>query len=391
LKNFERLKYLHIAAGLGLLAGLLFSLELWFPVSRTFPRVPFVFALPEVMVVPVERLLTAILAVALGLIIFSVRPKFFSATALAALALLIFFDQMRLQPWVYQYLLLLAILALPERKAGNEPAAADQTVAAVQLVIAGLYFWSGIQKLNFTFLHETLPLLLAPLQNLFPAFQPPALLGLGPALTESLIGIGLLVRKTRNWAVWLAVAMHAGILTLLIAKSHNSIVWVWNAALAAMVVSAFWKTDASILQLRRTSGRSVTLAKTIAVAAVLLPVLSFAGFWDMYLSGALYSGNTEVPVIRLNDALAGRLPPKAQGVVFQTKTTGERMLPLFEWSIAELNVPVYPEQRIFKQVARMLCGLTGDQTGVALIVKERPAIFDGSYKVTRTGCAELER
>jgi hypothetical protein len=67
------------------------------------------------------------------------------------------------------------------------------------------------------------------------------------------------------------------------------------------------------------------------------------------------------------------------------------MLPLFEWSLADLNVPAVPERRIFRRVARDVCRSAEDKTAVELIVKERPAITDGSFQVTRTNCAALEK
>ena len=294
---------------------------------------------------------------------------------------------MRLQPWVYQYFLLLVIIAL------NDESDSSQTLGLAQIIVAGLYFWSGVQKLNFTFSHETLPVLLAPLKDFLPLEMPFVFLGISIALTESLIGIGLFFRRTRNLSVVLAVVMHAVILALLILKNYNHIVWIWNAALIAMVVILFWKSDVSI---RRTftvshskSWKTIS-AKFIVIAALLLPVLSFAGWWDSYLSGALYSGNTAVGVVRINDALYEKLPPKAQKSVFQTKS-GEKILPFVEWAIAEFNVPAYPAQRVFKQSAGEVCRLTNDKNGIELIIKQRPAILDGSFELSRISCEELEK
>jgi hypothetical protein len=119
--------------------------------------------------------------------------------------------------------------------------------------------------------------------------------------------------------------------------------------------------------------------------------LSFFGLWDMYLSGALYSGNVEIAVIRINAQTLEKLPPKARESVFQTKSAEEKMLPLFEWALAEMNVPVYPEKRVFRQVGAEVCKLASDKNQVELIIKERPAILDGSFKVKRITCAELEK
>jgi len=382
--NPARLKFLKIAICLGLLGGIIFSFELWFSFERTFPRVPFFFASP----VAVDRLLAIILVGSLTAAIFFQKLKIFLITAIASLILLIFFDQIRLQPWVYQYLLLLVVIALTR----HEPAS-EQTLGLAQIVIAGFYFWSGVQKLNFAFLHETLPMLFAPLHDLFPSIQPPfVFFGVAIALIESLIGIALLIRKTRHTAVCFAIATHAIILIFLVAKNYNSIVWIWNAALIFLVVSAFWRSENSLKKLFSAAGDwRVFSAKSIVAAFVFLPVLSFFGWWDMYLSGALYSGNTEIAVIRINDEVFEKLPPAASQNVIQTKNAGENFLPLFEWSIAELNAPAYPEQRVSKRIAAEICDLTTDKKQLELIVKERPAIFDGSYKLARISCEQLEK
>lgn len=390
MKNLKRLTLLRIVVCAGWLAGICFSFELWFPLNRTFPRAPALFELPENAVVPVERLLSLILVISLVSIIFFPRRKIFSISAIVSLILLIFFDQTRLQPWVYQYLLVLIVAAVPDWT--EDETAARQALGLAQILLAALYFWSGAQKLNFSFAHEILPMLLSPLESLLPSLRAPLVLpALAVALTESLIGVGLLCRRTRNLSVWLAAAMHAIILGLLIAKNYNSVVWVWNAALILLVFISFWRSDASFKQTIQTArGGERKLIKSIVAASVLLPVLSFAGWWDMYLSGALYSGNTEVAVIEINEDFFEKLPPRARATVFRTKAGEAQILPLLEWSINELNVPAYPERRVSEEAARQACRLTSDKNQIELIIKQRPAILDGSYKVTRIGCAELE-
>lgn len=392
----KRLKLLRIIICLAFVAGICFSHELWFPVSRTFPRAPIFFQAPEEIVLFGERLLSIVLTASLLAVNFVRRKYIFLISALVSLLLLILFDQNRLQPWVYQYSLILLVFTLTR----DDAEAADETnlnaaSASIQILLAGLYIWSGIQKMNFTFSHETLPLLLAPVQSSFPSFQPPTvLLGISIALTESLVGWGLLFRKTRKLSVWLAVLMHAGILTLLIAKNYNSIVWVWNAALVPLVVVSFWRSDNSAIKtfaVRQAGGWKSKAAKFIAAASVLLPVLSFFGWWDAYLSSALYSGNVPVAVMRIDDDVFEKLPEKARQSVFRTKSGGEMILPLFEWALADLNVPVYPEQRVFRQAAHEVCETANDKSRVELIIKERPAVFDGSYNLTRIGCAQLDR
>lgn len=59
--------------------------------------------------------------------------------------------------------------------------------------------------------------------------------------------------------------------------------------------------------------------------------------------------------------------------------------------MAELNVPVYPEQRVFKILTRKICNLAADKNQIELIIKERPAILDGNYKINRISCEQIER
>lgn len=388
MKDLNRLKFLRITICLGLLVGIVCSHELWFPIFRTFPRAPFLFALPESFAAPFEWVFSSILVVSLVLIIFLHRPQIFLLLAIFSIILLSFFDQLHLQPWVYQYLLLFVVFWRHDWENADERAN-NQTLGLAQIIIGGLYFWSGVQKMNFTFSHELLPNLLIPLENLFPSIWLPfGFLGIAIPVTESLIGCGLFFRKTRNAAVCLAVLMHTFVLSLLIAKNYNSIVWIWNLILILAVVFAFWQTSVSFRE--TIAGGKFTPVKIIVFAGVLLPILSFFGWWDMFLSGALYSGNVEIPVVRINEEAFEKLPPTAKAVVFQTKTTGEKMLPLFEWSIADTNAPVYLEQRVFRQVTLGICKLAADKNQIELIIRERPAILDGNYKVTRIGCRQIE-
>ena len=393
MKKFNRFNLARAVVCLAFLAGVFYSHELWFPVARTFPRAPVWFDLPENIASNAERFLAAVLTISLVSAAFVRRPTIFLTAALAALAVLIFFDQTRLQPWIYQYFLLLVVLALGVRRAENG-LAARRTLGLLQLVCAGLYFWSGVQKLNFTFFEETLPFLLAPVQNAFPNVRLPIfLLGFAVAIAEILIGCGLLVRKTRSTAVAAALVTHAVILGLLFANDYNRVVWIWNAALMVLVVVLFGRSGISIKQTfaRRHSGDwKTTAAKSVAAAAILLPALSFVGWWDAYLSGALYSGNTKAAALRIDEKVYERLPSVARQSVFRT-ASGEQILGIFEWSMADLRVPPYPEPRVFEQAARSVCGLATDKNAVELVVKQRPAIFDGKYEVTRTTCAELER
>ncbi|HEX8708785.1 MAG TPA: hypothetical protein VF723_11125 [Pyrinomonadaceae bacterium] len=387
-----RLRYLRIALAAAYACGMLSSPGLWFGTGRTFPRAPLLNALPAFLSAA-DYLASVLLFAALALTAISRRPGPYLACALALTALLVVLDQTRLQPWVYQYFLMLGVLACGRWGEANE-AAAGRTLAASQLIIAALYFWSGAQKLNWSFGHEVMPALLASAGVRWPgadaAYLPVA--GLVVAACEAFIGIALLVRITRRAAVVLALAMHSLLLLILVAASHNSVVWAWNAGMMVMVGLLFWRMDQphdwrTLGRWRgaESAGHSV---RAVLLLCGLAPALSFAGWWDLYLSAALYSGNAPVAVARISEPVRAMLPASAGRQVFATGR-GELMLPFYEWSLAELNVPPYPEVRVYRQLARELCRSAGGPEEIELIVKESPSRLDGGYAVSRADCSAL--
>lgn len=129
-------------------------------------------------------------------------------------------------------------------------------------------------------------------------------------------------------------------------------------------------------------------AETIRILCGLAPALSFTGWWDQYLSAALYSGKSPVGVMHISESLRERLPATAEQQVFTTKS-GELMLPFYEWSMAELNVPPYPEVRVYRHLAKQVCLYSDGQQGIELIVKDRISLINGSFVVTRTDYSGL--
>ncbi|HEY6231012.1 MAG TPA: hypothetical protein VIW64_07105 [Pyrinomonadaceae bacterium] len=387
----KRLHVLRIAVAVAFLCGILISPKLWFGVGRTFPRVPLVSGTPPFLA-HAELPLSILLLAALLISIFSKRSRYVTTVVVVTL-LLVMLDQNRLQPWVYQYVIMFALLAclkLGKGKRDNAPS----ILLANQLVVALLYFWSGTQKLNWSFGHEVLPGLLARASIRPPAVVLSALpkIAVVAAVIEMIIGIGLIVRRTRSMAVVLAVALHVVVLIMLVVARLNSVVWPWNAAMMVMVVLLFWKFDGSLVKKEfwkwRASHPALHLPKAVVLVCGFLPALSLAGWWDIYLSGALYSGNAPVAVVHVDDQVRSRLPSLAQRQMFTT-SRGESMLPFHEWSMAELNVPPYPETRVYRQLAQSLCVYADDPRQIELIVKERPSLIDGSYQVSRSDCAAL--
>jgi len=382
-----------------LLAGIAFCPRLWLS-ARTFPFAPPLGFIPAARQ-PFDVVLLGAFALALVIAAFFAHRAALAA-ALGLALLLAVQDQTRWQPWCYQYAAMLAVLLatrVREREPGTaherDPASGgfgtlepERALDACRAVIAGIYFWSGIQKLNAAFLDRGLvPVVGASV--LSP--QVHTLLvhaGRLVPFAEAAIGLALLWPRTRTKAAWAAVLMHTAILSIIgpFGRSWNSVVWPWNLAMIALVLVLFGGPVRSrphdILALARP--RSAVHAAVVA-AFWLLPALGMLGLWDAYLSSALYSQNIRQGAAKISPAAAARMPEE-----LQRRIDADSLIWFLDWSIEELNAPVYPERRVFESVARSLCTYAKAPDDLFLIVSSRPAVLTAERTTTSARCSDLQ-
>jgi hypothetical protein len=381
--DIAQLRWTRLVVAAALAAGLLLAPRL-FLATRVYPRAPVLDGWP-LLPTPLDLVVLGALLAALGGVALAPRPRGWAAAATVLAVILAADDQSRWQPWFYQYVAMLAALALA-RETGD-------TLAAWRAVLVGLYLWSGVQKLNAAFMTHLFPWLVEPLAGVLPLALGRVLLGgwmLVPAM-EIAVAVGLLVPRLRRVAVAAAIAIHLVILGLLGPLGHgtNAVVWPWNLAMAALVALLFWNGGP-------VAARHVLVPRRLCVHAaalllfVVLPALSFSGRWDAYLSGALYSGNIKAAALSVTDAVAARLPDPARRHVVRNRM-GANVLDVWEWSMDELAVPAYPEDRVFRAVARDVCRLAADPADVVLVVFGRPGALTGDREVTRCDCAAIRR
>ena len=372
----RKLVWLKITLALALGLGFILSWRLWIS-SRRFPLAPVITNLPGVPF-PLDYLWFAMVLGLLLAICIRARPRKLVIAFLVLAGLLGLFDQMRWQPWFYQYFFMFAALgfyAWKKPEAKNNRAALD----CCALIVVCTYFWSGIQKLNASFINEVWPDMSAPLLR----FLPGGLKGLPPVtgliipLLEICVGLGLLTRRFRNASVILAIASHAVILALLIPTGENTVVWPWNIAMGFFVLILFWQNKES-------TARRIVVPRRGFHAVVLilfgiLPPLSLIGLWDSYLSSALYSGNNYRGVIYFNRPVMDRLPDNLHQYVWTN--TDPIFLDTTKWAYGELNVPVYPEPRVFRRITQQVCTYAEHPADVQLGLRERPNVLTG-FRVT---------
>jgi uncharacterized membrane protein YphA (DoxX/SURF4 family) len=252
-----------------------------------------------------------------SLLLVLVRPLWgmivHSLVLLGAIAL----DQMRIQPEFVS----LAILLWGTT--GKSP-----TLLLARSHLVALWLFAGLHKLlSPDYWHDTGP------QNFldtFPALSPAVAqrLAVAMAATEMLLGILLLIPRTRRAGAWIAFALHAGILCSLVSLEWNQAVWPWNLALAFAGFGFCWNWRESPLATVRKVGWTWSFAAVIVLAS---PALFYCNLLDAYLCHCVYSSNT----------------PSA--TYFHGIEEGES---LSTRSFAQLNVPFPPAHRLYEQYFR---------------------------------------
>jgi len=375
---------LRIVVVLGLLAGFALSPKLWLS-SRLYPLTP-VWSFIQPFASPGDAIVFFALIVLLIGVAAAPRRGLLAA-AFALILLLTLQDQSRWQPWFYQYALMLLAIVL----AGSSRQ--DAAMNTCRLIVAATYLWSGLAKLNPQFMSDTLPWLLHPLLKSWPAPAQRFVLHLAflAPLVEFATGAGLFTRRFRRAALMLAIAMHGFILIVIgpLGSNFNTVVWPWNLAMIAFLLILYFRPARQPALRDIVWGRGFAFQRIVLVLFAIMPIFSLFNLWDDYLSVALYSGNINSGVMYMDDDAFDRLPPAVAAFVTDE---GKNLdgLDINDWSYGELNVPAYPESRIFRNVARQVCSYTEDSASLKLVVRGKFALgHRGRQSVYR--CAGLQR
>ncbi len=291
--------------------------------------------------------------------------------ALAMSAWMVLEDQFRLQPWMYQFLLMgYALVACPE----------TQGIGLCRLFLIALYFHSGLSKLDGSFIHglgvtflDTGSTVFRFSTNGWPEWVRTAAVAAMPAC-EMMIAFGLYLPITRRAAMVAAVLLHVALLAILgpLGLGHSANVLIWNLSIAVEVVllfAAISRSDATEVPSLRVRQVAIGAAKWLIVLAALLPFTECAGWWDSWPSFALYSARDErtvffydvpfgAPTSRKLPSEIGRHSRELSwtdfGPIESVRTYSRHRLDINEWSLAKRRTPIYPQNRALNGVAEAL-------------------------------------
>ena len=351
-----------------LLAGVLFCLPLWLN-ERVYPVIPVIEGL--VLYGKAQWVLLAIWAASFVSMVIpgtdsrKTIPVFLLLSLILALQ-----DQIRWQPWLYQYQLMLILYFFYEAKFVSKSNLLD----SYRILIAGIYFWSGIHKINTGFTEKILPGFIG-----FEVHEWGYLI----AAFEALLGIALFIKPLRNYSLFGIWGMHLLIIYNLVFGNHNFdlVVLPWNIAMMIMSGMLFWNRDFSIF-----SFREGFVTKAVVFGLVLiLPSLHFFGMWKAYMSFALFSGKETRAFLYVDEDLKSRFLPETI-----EKFDQENRIYLQSLSYSELRVPTPTEKEMFIEVFKSFCGMSDNDLDIIMEIEYLPNLLKDEWEKEIFFCDEVD-
>jgi hypothetical protein len=282
------------------------------------------------------------------------QTRVFATLYLAGYLLLVTIDQHRLQPWAYHLALIVVLLAWHARP-----------LLGLRWLLMSIYFFSAAGKLDHTFLHTVgAEFVQVPFDWL--GVQPPPVtlqrLAVLLPLGELLIVVVLLRRRTVKVGRFMAIAAHVSLLVILgpLGLGHRPGVLLWNVFFIGLWGLLPSLTRWDIRERTRPAAQSSTgnrFATVILAAAICLPMLEPMGLWDHWISWGLYSPRNSRTTLSIHQTALDRLVEEkleASCLKFlgAPDNMGWRPVQIDQWSLEELGVPIYPQDRFQFGVTR---------------------------------------
>lgn len=238
------------------------------------------------------------------------------------------------------------------------------------------------------------------IQNIFPdilqeVFSTKKLIGESVAISylipiiEIVTAVALFIPKTRKFGLILAITIHVTIIFLLspIGIGQNYVVIPWNIAMCILALLLFHRNSKKIKLLYSKDFSLYVTSVIISFLVLIAPAMHSSGLWDYYLSFNLYSGKYKTLHIAISDEAVPKLKNKYNDFFMKlSNIEGGKVIDVNSWALQELNVPLYPELRVFRKVSKSFCNYSIAEDGLYFIIVS-PSIEQGNYKTWQ--CKDL--
>jgi hypothetical protein len=281
-------------------------------------------------------------------------------------------DLLRFQPYTYMYFFtILWVVFFTSR-----------SIDALKIMVASVYVWGGVHKINATFFLSVFPEFIEPLYS-FP--KEPSLLAALIVLVMFLVPvfeatIGLLLiffPRQRRLTTGMAFLMLVVVITSLGLDDDawNIIVWPWNIYLFLLVLMLLPKPARADERVRFRF--DIPTLATIVLFSI-TPAFALFGWGHSYPAFKLYSGNTKRAEVIFSPNENLTLLPNSLGQLVGRAHT----LSLVDWTAQEFGLVVYPESYVFRRGAKGLCPYLNDGQHATLRIYDLPPFYgiDTTYQ-----------
>jgi hypothetical protein len=341
-------------AAFGLALGLWYSRVLWTNIGRTLP----VCGLIDSPLSPaLDQVLFGLVLVCSLSIVFNKLKLVSTIVLFVSIVLLILLDLNRFQPWLYEYLIILFLCSLPDNTFHLSSAdCTDKKLQSVSIVLVAIYFFSGLEKLNWQFFTAVGPWLLgfsqAPtttFENNVPLIVASAMMPLG----EIALALALLFKQTRILGVCMGLFMHLTIIFILGPQrlNINAAVWPWNLTQMVLLLACFLNVSDHFL-LRISVRERLLTALTLTTVCLVIPILGLLQIVDPYPAFAFYTGDIPTGRLMFEKATLEKLPVAVQRVCTYDKAMALWWLDLVDWAYVETGASVYPSKFCLRKISR---------------------------------------
>ena len=237
-----------------------------------------------------------------------------------------------------------------------------------QWLIVSVYFFSALSKFDLTFLQTLGSQFLTTAWNNVAAADLeletvwPIWLTLGFPLGELIVAIGLASGLARQWFVALAVVLHGLLLWLLgpWGMQHQAGVLLWNVFFIGQLYFLFWPETRSSEE--RTPPEAWS-ARAALYLVLLLPLAQNWGWCDPWMAWELYAPRVGRVQVFLAEPAVDALPPLQRYV--ERESSREfgplwRELRIDQWSLEQLQAPIYPQEHFQMEVAKQVSSQVKD-------------------------------
>lgn len=318
------------------------SIDLW-GVTREFPTLPLFTVFDESTAIFNKIVLSIFIVSLVSVMLFDTKAPLL--ILFTSLLYLLIEDQMRWQPWVYIYILILLPFLFNIDK--------RQKLVFLRILFIGIYIWSGIHKINPYFndlIVESFAVDFFKIKNL----EVISILKSNGAVIpifEITCGLLLLFTTTRKLAVLGILSMHIFIFIYLspLVMMGNYIVLPWNIFMILAVYLLFYNESEKII-FSYNIYKKAKIFYSILIFVLCIPSLNHIKLWDTYASFSLYSGNASNFYILSQKSI----PKLTKYEILNEQLLEGKIIDIGKWSSDQLNVPIPPERRLFNQIIAKL-------------------------------------